>query len=402
MTAPVTTEATGTLVVLDDERWERFHSATEGRAAACFQCGTCTATCPWGLVAGPSIGVRSVMRNAQLGVAGWEEAAWRCTTCGACEQACPHQVPVGQVMLDLRSLAWKDRQVPSGLSSVLWDMEFDGNPWGRPPSERSKWAAGLDVPRFDPGAHDYLLYIGCTASYDGRAQKIARAVVALLRAAGVSFGTLGDDEPCCGDAARSLGHAGYLEHIVESNLRQFGDAGVKEVVTVSPHCYDTFARHYGEAFRVRHYARLAEELVSSGTLAFEGLPGQDVTFHDPCYLARHHDEVAAPRTILGAIPGLTMVEMERSRSQTLCCGGGGGRMWMETPAGERFADSRVREAAATGASLLVTTCPHCISCLADGISVTGAGQLQLMDLAELAVLADPFAVRNEAVEAANA
>jgi Fe-S oxidoreductase len=402
MTSPAVPSTSRPLVVLDDDRWERFHAATNGRAAACFQCGTCTATCPWGLVAGSSIGVRSVMRNAQLGVSGWEEAVWRCTTCGACEQACPHQVPVGQVMLDLRSLAWKDRRVPHGLSSVLWDMEFDGNPWGRPPSERSKWAAGLVVPQFDPATHEVLLYIGCTASYDRRAQKIARAVVSLLQSAGVSFGTFGDREPCCGDAARSLGHAGYLEDIVDSNLGLFDEAGVKDVITVSPHCYDTFARYYRGAFGVKHYARLAAELVSSGRLVFDGLPQQDVTFHDPCYLARHHEEVEAPRTILRGIPGVDLVEMERSQTRTLCCGGGGGRMWMETPAGERFADARVREAATTGATALVTTCPHCISCLSDGISVTGSDHLQLMDLAELAVLAGPRTVAPDPVEASNA
>ncbi|GAB4325375.1 MAG: hypothetical protein Kow0010_07800 [Dehalococcoidia bacterium] len=387
------------VVLLDDERWDRVHAATGGRAAACFQCGTCTATCPWGLVAGPTIGVRSVMRKAQLGIDGWAEAAWRCTTCGACEQACPHQVPIGQVMLGLRTLAWNERDVPTGLPGVLWDVEFDGNPWGRPPSERSRWAAGLDIPRFDPATHDVLLYVGCTASYDRRGQKIARAVVALLRAAGVSFGTLGDDEPCCGDPARSLGHEAYFRHIVEGTTRRFTEAGVREVVTVSPHCFDTFDRFYGDTFGVRHYTAVAAEAVASGQLAFEGLAETRVTFHDPCYLARHHDEVEAPRSILGAIPGVELTEMPRAKARTVCCGGGGGRMWMETPAGERFADERVREAAGTGASLLVTTCPHCIACLADGVSVTGTAGLQVTDLAELAVLAGPRAIGPAEVEA---
>jgi len=290
-------------------------------------------------------------------------------------------------------MAWKDNLVPHGLSGVLWDVHFDGNPWGRPPSERSKWAAGLDIPRFDPAQHEVLLYVGCTASYDRRAQKISRAVVAVLRAAGVSFGTLGDDEPCCGDPARSLGNAAYLDQIVEDNTKRFQEAGVTEVVTVSPHCYDTFVRCYPEGdgtFRARHYSMLLQDLVASGKVAFQGLPEQDITFHDPCYLARHHDETEAPRAILGAIPGLRMVEMERTRSDTLCCGGGGGRMWMETPAGERFADSRIREAAGTGASLLATTCPHCVACLEDGISVTGTKNLKLTDLAELALQAQPY------------
>jgi len=384
-------------ILLDDERWDRVAEVTHGSAAVCFQCGTCTAVCPWGLVAGPSIGVRSVMRGAQLGVGDWAEAVWRCTTCGACEERCPHNVPISDVMLGLRGLAWREQAVPEGLSSVLWDLHWDGNPWGRPPSERSKWAADLDVPRFDPAQHEVLLYVGCTASYDGRAQKIARAVVELLRTAGVSFGTLGDDEPCCGDAARSMGNEAYLNYIVEENLEKFSKEGVKELVTVSPHCYDTFTRSYGDdpGFRARHYTQLLGELVGQGKLTFGGLAEGTVTFHDPCYLARHSRETEPPRTVLGAIPGAELVEMERSGSDTLCCGGGGGRMWMETPAGERFGDARVREAASTGASMLVTTCPHCVACLEDAISVTGTESLRLVDLAELAVSAGPRMEAND-------
>lgn len=378
------------VLLLDDDRWDRVLAATKGEAAVCYQCGTCTATCPWGLVAGPSIGVRKVIREAQLGVDGWADSIWRCTTCGACEARCPHEVPIGDVMLGLRGLAWQERSTPEGLSGVLWDMHWDGNPWGRPPSARSAWAAGLDIPRFDPAVHTTLLYIGCTASYDRRAQKVARAVVALLRAANVPFGTLGNDEPCCGDPARSLGNEAYFERIAAATSAQFKAAGVTDVVTVSPHCYDAFASHYpaaGETFVARHYSQLARELVAEGRLSFGGLDSAQATFHDPCYLARHHDETEAPRAVLAAIPGLQLTEMTRSREETLCCGGGGGRMWMETPAEERFATARAREAAATGASYLVTTCPHCISCLEDGVSVAGAKGIKVIDLAELAMLA---------------
>ncbi len=380
-------------IILDDIRWDRVAEATGNAAAPCFQCGTCTAVCPWGLVAGPTIGVRSIVRKAQLGIDGWAEDVWRCTTCGACESQCPHQVPIGQVMVGLRSLAWKDEQVPEGLSPVMWDLYWDGNPWGRPPSERSRWAAGLDVPRFDPALHDVLLYIGCTASYDRRAQKIARSVVSLLRTAGVSFGTLGDDEPCCGDPVRSLGNEAYFQELVATNTKMLTESGATRMVTVSPHCYDTFAQHYpglSGMVNVRHYASVVEDLIAGESLAFEGIGNQKITFHDPCYLARHQDEIRPPRSVLGAIPGAELTEMERSGTTTLCCGGGGGRMWMETAAGERFADSRVREAAATGAEKLVTTCPHCVACLEDAISVTGTKGLTLLDLSELAIQSGPF------------
>jgi len=380
-------------ILLDDASWERVAEATGNAAAPCFQCGTCTAVCPWGLVAGPTIGVRSIVRKAQLGIDGWAADVWRCTTCGACESQCPHQVPISDVIIGLRSLAWKDEQLPEGLPAVMWDLYWDGNPWGRPPSERSRWAAGLDVPRFDPAVHDLLLYIGCTASYDRRAQKIARSVVSLLQTAGASFGTLGDDEPCCGDPVRSLGNDAYFNQLVAANTTRFTDSGVKDIVTVSPHCFDTFDQYYpglSGSVRVRHYASLLEEFVAGERLAFEGAGGQSVTFHDPCYLARHQDETRAPRSVLNAIPGTELTEMARSGESTLCCGGGGGRMWIETPAGERFADARVREAALTGAEKLVTTCPHCVACLEDAISVTGTKQLSLLDLSEVAVLARPY------------
>jgi Fe-S oxidoreductase len=380
-------------IMLDDARWDKVAEATGNKAAPCFQCGTCTATCPWGLVAGPTIGVRSIVRKAQLGIDGWADDVWRCTTCGACESQCPHQVPIGQVMVGLRSLSWREGSLPEGLSSVMWDVYWDGNSWGRPPSERSRWAAGLDIQRFDPSVHDFLLYIGCTASYDRRAQKIARSVVSLLRTAGVAFGTLGDDEPCCGDPVRALGNDAYFHQLATANAELFASAGVTNLVTISPHCYDTFARHYPDlpgSVRIQHYATVLEELVAAGRLAFEGIDEQRVTFHDPCYLSRHQDETQPPRSVLNAISGIELTEMGRSGASTLCCGGGGGRMWMETPAGERFGDSRVREAAATGATKLVTTCPHCVACLEDAISVTKTTDLSLLDLSEMAMLARPY------------
>lgn len=395
---------TRTAILLDDARWDQVLAATKGEAAVCYQCGTCTATCPWGLVAGPSIGVRSVIRAAQLGLDGWAESTWRCTTCGACEAQCPHQVPISDVMLGLRELAWRERSVPEGLSTVLWDLHWDGNPWGRPPSVRSAWASGLDIPAFDPAVHTTLLYVGCTASYDRRGQKVARAVARLLQVAGVPFGTLGDREPCCGDPARSLGNDAYFQRIVAENSARFAEAGVTDIVAVSPHCYDTFVSHYpgvGDGLRVRHYSQLVRDLVANGALAFEGVEGARVTFHDPCYLARHHDETAAPRAILAAIPGVQVQEMQRREAGTLCCGGGGGRMWMETPAEDRFATSRAREAASTGASYLATTCPHCISCLEDGCSVAGVRDLKVIDLAELAMLASPRRLELAATEASS-
>lgn len=373
-------------IEIDDALWERVMAATDGAVAPCFQCGVCTATCPWGLLQEEPVNVRQLMHRAQLGIAQEDGAMWWCTTCRACEPQCPRGVPIADVMLALRGLAWKQRQVPEGLSSVMWALYWDANPWRRPPSERARWAKGLDVPAFRP-SHDILYYVGCTPSYDTRTQKVARALVSLFGAAGLSYGILGDDEPCCGDAAYALGQQDYVRQIVDANVRLFEERGVRTLVTTSPHCYDMFLRYPpSDGFRPLHYTQYLASLIEDGRLRFEEPFKAKVTFHDPCYLARSHGVLEAPRRILDAIPGLELVEMARSGADTLCCGGGGGRMWMETKAGERFADLRVKEAVETGAEILVTACPHCIACLEDGVKLSGA-ELRVMDMAELAAAA---------------
>jgi len=270
---------------------------------------------------------------------------------------------------------------------VMWALFTDGNPWRRPPSQRAAWSRGVEVKPFE-ATDEALLYAGCTASYDNRSQKVARALTGLLQAAGVSFGTLGEAEPCCGDAAYALGQHDYLQQIIEANTKQFREAGVGAVVTVSPHCYDMFLNHYpaADGFRPMHYTQYLAELIAGGRLRFEHPYPAKVTFHDPCYLGRRNDVYDPPRQVLAAIPGLDIVEMPRSRDDALCCGGGGGRMWMDTKAGERFSDLRTREATDTGADLLVTACPHCIACLEDSLKQSGSG-MRVMDVAELAAAA---------------
>jgi Fe-S oxidoreductase len=372
---------------LDDALWERVMAATDGAVAPCFQCGVCTATCPWGLLQAEPVNVRQLMHRAQLGIQQEDGAMWWCTTCRACEVQCPRGVPIADVMLALRSLAWKDGQAPQGLTSVMWALYWDANPWRRPPSQRALWAKGLDVKGFEPG-DEALYYVGCTPSYDSRTQKVARALVALFREAGVAFGTLGEDEPCCGDAAYGLGQRDYVRRIVDANVELFSQRGVQTLVTTSPHCYDMFRNQYPAQAGLRplHYSQYLASLVDEGRLRFDKPFEARVTFHDPCYLSRRNGVQAEPRQVLAAIPGLELVEMARSGEGTLCCGGGGGRMWMETKAGERFADLRVEEALDSGAEILVTACPHCIACLEDGVKLSGR-DLRVMDLAELAASA---------------
>lgn len=386
-------------ILLDDQLWEELIELTDGAAALCFQCGVCTANCPWGAVRQEPLSVRTFMRQAQLGFQNGNESLWLCTTCAQCEAYCPRGVNIPDVFRGLRTIAWKRRAVLPGLPSLMWSVYWNNNPWSQPPSQRSNWAQNLEIPLFDPQVHEILLYIGCTSSYDRRSQNIARAVVRLLRAAGVAFGYLGEDEPCCGEAALSLGHKPYFREIAGDTAQVFRERGVGKIVTVSPHCYDVFANHYHDLpddFQPMHYTQYLAALLDEGRLApstfkqpikhDEG-EGLKVTFQDPCYLGRHNGEYEAPRRLLEIIPGVELVEMESHAVDGLCCGGGGGRMWLETAPGERFSDLRMGEARSTGAEILVTACPFCLVCLEDSAKLMKMVELQVLDVAEIAAMA---------------
>jgi Fe-S oxidoreductase len=382
--------------LLDDPTWERLLKLIDGAAAVCYQCGVCTATCPWGLVRQETFSVRTLIRRAQLGIQNDSDSLWLCTTCSQCETLCPRGVSIAEVFRGLRYLAWERNQPLSGLPTMLWSLYWNNNPWEQPPSQRAVWARGLDVPLFDPQQHDILYYVGCSAAYETRAQKVARALVKLFNAAGVRFGILGEEEPCSGEEALSVGHKPYFRDIAHITATRLEARGVTHLVTTDPHTYDVFQNYYPSLSQPisqsttfpnsQHYTQFLAELLDKGKLVPRALQAK-ITYHDPCYLARHNKEIEAPRRLLTAIPGVELVEMADNRADTLCCGGGGGRMWLETPAGERFADLRVAQALATGADILATACPYCIICLEDSLKTQGITQLAVMDIAEIAALA---------------
>ncbi|MGA9398605.1 MAG: (Fe-S)-binding protein [Anaerolineaceae bacterium] len=376
-------------LVIDDDLHERLIELTGGAAALCYQCGTCTASCPWGLVREEHLPVRTIIHQAQLGVPGWQSNLWLCTTCGQCEVLCPRGVKVTDVFRGLRELAWEERRTEKGLPSLLWSIYWNENPWSQPPSQRDAWSKGLGIPEFDPEQHEVLLYIGCTSSFDRRAQKVARALVSVLNAAGVKYGYLGNDEPCCGESALSVGHLPYFNEIAHKTTERFREKEVIKVVTISPHCYDVFKNHYpnDKPFEVFHYTQYLAQLIEDGRLKLTGSVKEKITFQDPCYLGRHNNEYAAPRSILAAIPGTEIVEMPRNRSEGLCCGGGGGRMWLETVNADRFSNLRAKEASETGAGILATACPFCIVCLEDSAKNLALNKIRVLDIAEVVALA---------------
>jgi Fe-S oxidoreductase len=377
-------------ITLDDRLWERLIELTDGAAALCYQCGVCTASCPWGLVRQEHLSVRGLMRQAQLGLHNGGDDLWLCTTCAQCQAYCPRGVDISDVFRGLRAIAWEENAAAGGLPNLLWSLYWNDNPWSQPPSQRTGWARDLSLPAFDPSEHEILLYVGCTSSYDKRAGQVARALVRLLRAAGVPFGYLGEDEPCCGEAALSVGHKPYFQEIAEQTTKTFQERGVGELVCISPHCYDVFRNHYPAApdgFNARHYTQYLAGLIAEGRLQFKGALSARLTFQDPCYLGRHNDEYQAARYLMEAIPGVELVEMSDHGIDGLCCGGGGGRMWLETAPGERFADLRVQQALETHAQLLATACPFCLVCLEDSAKQVRNAELHVMDIAEIAALA---------------
>lgn len=376
-------------IIIDDDIWEQLIELTSGAAALCYQCGTCTATCPWGQFTNLHFSVRKFMREAQIGIFDGLEDLWLCTTCAQCQPLCPRGVNIVDVFRAIRTLAWGKGTVVEGLPSILWSLYWNNNPWSQPPSHRSAWAGDIALPEFNPEEHEILLYVGCTSSYDSRAQQIALALVDLLRSAGIHFGYLGDLEPCCGEAALSLGNRPYFEEIRSNTAAIFTQRGVSDIVVISPHCYDVFKNHYNsisKTVRIQHYTQYITQLLEDGRLQFTQSINKHVTYQDPCYLGRHNADYASARTIIEHMPGVEYSEMSRSHADGLCCGGGGGRMWLETPAGERFADLRVRDALETKAQILATACPFCAVCLEDSAKNLGQTDLVIMDIAELALL----------------
>ena len=377
------------VVVIDNDCWEQLLDLTSGAAAVCYQCGVCTAICPWGLVREETLSVRDILRYAQLGIHNGNKNLWLCTTCSQCEAYCPRGVDIVDVFRSMRYLAWQSNQPEAGLPKMLWSIYWNNNPWEQPPSRRAQWQKDYGLPEYNPNEHEILYYVGCTTAYDRRAQKIGHALVRLFTAAGVKFGILGDEEPCSGEEVLSVGHKPYFLDIAKNAAELFSKRGVGKLVTTSPHTYDVFLNHYpfvSDSFLPQHYTEFLVELIANGRLKFDKKLEKRVTFQDPCYLARHNNQYAG-REILEAIPGIELVEMSNNCQETLCCGGGGGRMWLETNPGERFSDLRVQQALKTKANVLATACPYCISCLEDSCKAQKLQNIEVLDVAEIAAMA---------------
>jgi len=357
----------------------------------CYQCGTCTGLCPLSPIS--EFRPRKLVLRAQLRPEEVinSELLWQCSTCWACVPRCPMDVRPPEVFSALRARAIEEGIVPDAFAKTLYDslqnVHRYGNPWGYPARDRLRWAEGLDARiRKATEGTELLYYVGCSPSYDPRAQGIPRALVKIFERAGLEFGLLGEEERCCGDSVRWLGEEGLFLALAEENAAQFNSYKPNQIVTTSPHCYNAFKKAYPELEgEVLHYTQLLAQLIADGKLPLADSSEVRVAYHDPCYLGRHNGIYEEPRSVLQALPGVELVELPRSRERSYCCGGGGGRFWLGAePEEERPSELRLKEALETGAQLLVTACPFCLINFREAAKTLNLeDKLKVVDLAEL-------------------
>ena len=318
----------------------------------------------------------------------FQEILFSCATCANCVEHCvfTFNEDLVNIFISAREELISDGIIPPPVRDYLKNITISGNPYKEPASERGKWAEGTPVETYKD--QEYLLYIGCVGAYDERAKKIARAVGTLLVKAGVSIGILGDKENCDGNEVKALGEAGLFQFLAEQNIVLFRDLGIKKIITLDPHAFNAFKKDYpglGGEFQVYHYTQIIAPLIQSGKIPLKKFD-RKVTYHDPCYLGRHNGEYNAPRKVLGAVPGLELIEMDQNRENAFCCGGGGGNFFTDILGGGEDSPSRVRvrKALDTGAEMIAVACPQCAKMLDDAIKIEQLeDKLEVLDVAEM-------------------
>jgi len=377
---------------------------------SCTECGRCQTHCPTYVTNKPlsvkelNVTIRHhLMEEADTIAAGPSkreelpdlvgmvinpDTVWACTTCGWCETACPVFIEnIPRIVEMRRHEVLVKSEFPPEVTRVFKNMETQSNPWGIGATERADWAEGLNVPTVEENPEfEYLWFVGCAGSFDDRQKKVTQALAKVLNAAGVNYAILGKKEGCNGDSARRMGNEYLFQMLAETNIETFKEHNVKKVFSQCPHCFNVIKNEYpqlGGDYEVMHHSQLIEQLLQDERIKPTENFDQLVTYHDACYLGRHNGEYKAPRKALKSVPGLKIVEMERSERQSFCCGAGGGRMWMEEHIGTRINQNRATEAVGTGAKVIAANCPFCITMLGDGVNEIGAEGVEVKDIAEI-------------------
>jgi len=378
---------------------------------ACVVCGNCQDACPAYATGKPlnpkkviqdlkqhllEVGPKLVSGKAEeanpgkalIGDVVTEDEIWACTTCRACQEVCPVYNEHIDKIIDLRrNLVLEEASIPETAESALRSIEDRGHPWRGTTLTRTDWAEGLDIKTLAEDSDvDILYWVGCTEALEERSKRVAQATAKLLKQAGIKFGILGAEESCCGEPARRLGNEYVFQMQTEKNIKLFKQYNVKRVVTACPHCYNTIKNEYpqfGGEFEVIHHTEFIADLLKQGKLSLDKDNGGLVTYHDSCYLGRYNDIYEPPRKVLSSIAGVKLVEMEQNRRNGFCCGGGGGRMWLEEP-GTKICTMRVEQAIKTKAQVIATACPFCLQMLEEGMKTTTIETPpKVMDIAEL-------------------
>ena len=377
---------------------------------ACIMCNRCQDACP-AYYTGKELSPSALEINKRYylnenlkefsegadsleGLSKWmlsEEAAWSCTTCGFCIEVCPvGNEPMVDILRMRQDLVLMESNFPRDAMETFDKIENYGNPWGMSPNDREKWTEGMEVPKMrEKGSAEYLYWAGCSGAYDDRGKDISRSVAKIMNESGVDYAILGNEETCTGDSARRIGNEYLFQMQATQNMENFDKYGVKKIVTQCPHCLTTLKNDYGEIgaeLEVVHHSEFIADLIKEGKISPEKSLEEDITFHDACYVGRHHGEYDAPRDVLQSVMGedAKLVEMPRNKKESFCCGAGGGNMWYDIDKGKRINVERFEEAIDTGAKKVATSCNFCMIMMEDARKVTGQDEkMEVYDISEL-------------------
>ncbi len=406
---------------LEDEEAEQFGVADVDHLTwkqmfdgyTCTECGRCSDACPANST-GKLLSPREIIINtrkrtvekAPLLVNNIEdnevlektlihnyikpEELWACTTCGACMQECPVTIEHIDTIVDMRrNLVLMESDFPNELNTVFKNLETNGTPWAFNPQDRAEWAEGLDVKTMAEDSDcEYLFWVGCAGSFDSRYQKVSQAIVQLFNKAGVNYRILGTEEKCNGDTARRLGNEYLAQMMMMENVELLNSYKVKKIVTGCPHCYNSLKIEYpqfGGNFEVFHHTEILEKLIDEGKIQLrKDGEKENITYHDSCYLGRYNEIYNSPRNSLNSVAGINLLEMERNKDRSFCCGAGGGRMFLEETEGSRIDIDRTKEALKTGADTVASACPFCMTMFSDGIKdFEKTEEVKVKDIAEI-------------------